>query len=265
MGHETQLRMPLNDYRTLRKRVPGLVFEDATPLVQQLRMKKSEAEVAKLAHICSIASRCFAGMAEIVSVGMTEREAFKAFRIALLEAGADEVPYLVGATGRSFSSIIDQPNDRVIETGDLIMFDTGATFDGYWCDFDRYFSFGQASPDTQRAYRVVWEATQAGLDAVRPGVTTSEIWEVMADAMTSAGGSESNVGRLGHGLGMQLTEWPSITPGDRTVLKEGMVITLEPGMSWAPGKAMVHEENLVVREAGAQLLSARAPSRLPVI
>lgn len=265
MGHETHLRMPLNDYQVLRNRVSGLAFEDATPLIRRLRMRKSEAEIVKLAHICSIASESFAIMSEIVSVGMTERDAFKAFRIALLELGADEVPYLVGATGRSFSSIIDRPSDRVIEPGDLMMFDTGATFDGYWCDFDRYFSFGEAEAEAQRAYQVVWAATQAGLESVKPGVTTTELWETMANVMTAAGGAEGNVGRLGHGLGMQLTEWPSITQDDGTPLTEGMVVTLEPGMSWAPGKTMVHEENLVVRQDGAQLLSARASNELPVL
>lgn len=265
MGHETHLRMPLIDYRALRDQVPDLEFGDATSLIRRLRMHKSEAEILKLAHICSIASQTFARMTELVTVGMTERDAFRAFRIALLESGADEVPYLVGATGRSFSSIIDQPGDRVIEPGDLIMFDTGAVFDGYWCDFDRYFSFGRAQAGAERAYQVVWEATRAGLEAVRPGVTTTELWDIMSEVMTSAGGSEGNVGRLGHGLGMQLTEWPSITPDDGTSLTEGMVITLEPAMSWAPGAIMVHEENLVVREDGAQLLSARAPDRLPVL
>jgi Xaa-Pro aminopeptidase len=64
---------------------------------------------------------------------------------------------------------------------------------------------------------------------------------------------------------MQLTEWPSHTPWDQTVLEPGMVLTLEPGMSFAPGKVMVHEENIVVRAEGAELLTRRAAPELPVI
>jgi len=64
---------------------------------------------------------------------------------------------------------------------------------------------------------------------------------------------------------MQLTEWPSHTPTDATVIEPGMVLTLEPGMSFAPGKAMVHEENVVIREHGAELLTRRAPPEMPVI
>ena len=100
---------------------------------------------------------------------------------------------------------------------------------------------------------------------LKPGVTTSELWKAMADVL-SAGGSQGNsVGRLGHGLGMQVTEWPSNTETDGTVVTEGMVLTLEPGMNWAPGRMMLHEENVVVRADGAQLLSTRAPESLPII
>ena len=74
-----------------------------------------------------------------------------------------------------------------------------------------------------------------------------------------------DVGRLGHGLGMQLTEWPSFAAFDNTVIEENMVLTIEPSLSYGDGRIMVHEENIVVRAEGAELLSERAPSELPVI
>jgi len=83
--------------------------------------------------------------------------------------------------------------------------------------------------------------------------------------MRDDGFEAGNVGRLGHGLGMQLTEWPSHTADDDTVLAPGMVLTIEPGLGIAPGRTMVHEEDIVVREHGAELLTRRAPPELPVI
>jgi Xaa-Pro aminopeptidase len=196
---------------------------------------------------------------------MTEREAFAAFRIDLLRRGADDVPYLVGASGPGFDDIIRQPSDREIRAGDLLMFDTGSIFDGYSSDFDRYVAFGRADDDARRAYETVWAATEAGLAAALPGATTSDLWRAMADVLDAGGSLGNSVGRLGHGLGMQVTEWPSNTADDGTVLVEGMVMTLEPGLTWAPGKMMVHEENLVIRSDGPELLSRRAPAELPIL
>ena len=265
MGHETHVRMPLADLDQLRVRIAPAGFVDATDIVRGLRMVKSDREVAKVAHICDVVSGAFEGIGNLLSVGMTEREAFRAFRIDLLERGADDVPYLVGATGPGFDDIIKQPSDRVIESGDLLMFDTGSVFDGYSSDFDRYVAFGGADADAKRAYRTVWEATEAGLATAKPGATTSDLWRAMAEVLDAGGSLGNSVGRLGHGLGMQVTEWPSHTADDGTVLEEGMVLTLEPGLTWAPGRMMVHEENLVLRADGPELLSRRAPADLPII
>ena len=84
--------------------------------------------------------------------------------------------------------------------------------------------------DTARAHEVVWKATEAGLAAARPGATFADLFHAMQAVMAEGGAAEGNVGRLGHGLGMQLTEYPSITAWDQTVLEPGLVLTLEPGM-----------------------------------
>ena len=265
MGHETHLRMPLADWNALGAAVPDVEFVDATSVVRSMRMVKSERELAKTAHVCSLVSDGFEGLGDLLSVGMTEREAFTAFRIDLLQRGADDVPYLVGASGHSFTDVIKQPSDRIIEPGDLLMFDTGTMWDGYSSDFDRYYAFGHVDDDAARAHHVVWDATEAGLNMLRPGVTTTDLWKAMADVMIDGGSLGNDVGRLGHGLGMQLTEWPSNTSTDETVIEEGMVLTLEPGMTFAPGRMMLHEENIVIRADGPEMLSRRAERDIPII
>mgnify|MGYP006446893011 CR=1 FL=1 len=184
----------------------------------------------------------------------------------MLRRGADSAPYVMGVSGQGgYANIIMGPTDRVIGQGDILIIDTGAIFDGYFCDFDRNFAFGQPDDAARRAYDVVFQATETGLKAAGPGATTSDLWRAM-NSVLQAGGSLSNtVGRMGHGLGMQLTEGPSNKPGDDTELKPGMVMTLEPGMEFAPGKLMVHEENLVITEGGCELLSRRAWPAMPII
>ncbi len=264
MGPETHVRMPLRDLDRLRSMLGD--FVDATDVIRGLRMVKSEREVEKHRYICGVVSEAFDELPELLSTGMTEREAFTAFRAEILRLGADDVPYLVGATGPGgIDDIIRQPSDRRIDDGDMLIFDTGSTFDGYFSDFDRNFAFTSADSRACDAYKAVWEATEAGLEVVRPGATTSDVFTAMSRVLKHYGSLGSGVGRTGHGLGTQVTEWPSITADDDTVIEQNMVLTIEPSLIWEPGKVMVHEENLVVRSDGPELLSRRAVPELPVI
>ncbi len=265
MGNETHLRMPLIDFQQLNEKLSPHIFLDATEIIKTLRCIKSEEEIAKITKICEIVSDGFASLSNLLNVGMTEREAFQLFRLKLLELGADEVPYLVGATGPGFSDIIKQPSDRVIEPGDLVMFDTGSTYDGYFSDFDRNMAFQFADDKAKSAYKIVWEATEAALKVAVPGNTTSDLWEAMASVLETESARNDSVGRFGHGLGMQVTEWPSNTRNDGTVLQEGMVLTVEPNIFWGDDHIMVHEENFVIRSDGVELLSRRAASELEII
>ena len=266
MGHESHLRMPLNDFKALQERLPGVEFTDAGPLLRDLRMLKSEAEIDKIRHVCQLVSGGFEGLGRIAATGDIEREIFRSFRIDLLKRGADEVPYLVGGSGPGGPvEVIGPPSDRIVAAGDVLMMDTGTVFDGYHSDFDRNFAFGHADDAARDAYDVVYRATKAGLAAARPGARAADLWAAMAAVLDAGGSSGNAVGRLGHGLGMQLTEAPSNMPGDETVMRPGMVMTLEPGMTYGDGRVMVHEENLVIRDGAPELLSRRAPAGLPII
>lgn len=266
MGPETTLRMPLADYHRLQNILAGFSFHDATEVVKSLRMVKSEAEIEKIGHICRIASDVFDLVPGIATIGRPLVEVFRAVKIELLQHGADDVPYLVGAASPGgYDNVISPPDNSPLAAGDLLMIDTGTVFDGYFCDFDRNYSIGAASQATKHGYATLFEATNAALAIARPGRTAGDLFRAMQKVIVGKGYDCGNVGRLGHGLGMQLTEWPSHTNADETVLLPGMVLTLEPSLDMSPGRGMVHEENFVVRENGPQLLSRRAPDQLPEV
>lgn len=265
-GHETALRMPLGDYERLLGGLPGLRIRDATGIVRALRMVKSPAEIAKLAHICAIGSATFALVPEFAQKGVALEDVFRSFRREALLQGADDVPYLVGGAGPGgYRDVISPPSRRSLQAGDVLMLDTGATWDGYSCDFDRNFAIERADDLTRRTYDVLWRATEAALGLARPGTTCRALFEAMKSVIGEMDDQGGDVGRLGHGLGMQLTEWPSLAAFDDTVIKEGMVLTLEPSLGYGDGHLMVHEENIVIRANGPELLSARAAPELPVI
>ncbi len=266
MGPETVLRMPLRDALRLRHALPGAEVVDATDLVRTLRMVKSEREIAKLGYVCGLASAAFEAVPELAFAGRPLPQLFGAFKIALLRSGVDDVPYLAGGSGTDgYPDVISPPDARRLRDGDILVLDTGATYDGYFCDVDRNFAILRASDAARSAYETLARATEAGLDAARPGTTCAGVFHAMRSVIDTDGYEVDAHGRMGHGLGLQLTEGPSIRAGDATVLSAGMVLTLEPGLMLAPGRSMVHEEDVVVREDGAQLLSRRAPPALPVV
>jgi Xaa-Pro aminopeptidase len=265
-GHETSLRMPLADWERLLNNLPGLNLIDATGLVQGLRMVKSDAEIEKLSHICAIGSATFASVPDLIAEGTPLEEVFRAFRREALLNGADDVPYLVGSSGPGgYEDVIAPPSRRPLQNGDILMLDTGATWDGYFCDFDRNFSIGPADDGSRRAHDVLWRATEAGIAAAKPGNTCRDLFQAMQSVIAEIDDAGGDIGRLGHGLGMQLTEQPSHAAFDETVLTENMVLTLEPSLGYGDKRIMVHEENIVIRASGAELLTTRAAPEMPVI
>ncbi|MFT5722347.1 MAG: Xaa-Pro dipeptidase [Motiliproteus sp.] len=266
LGPETHLRMPAANFASLQQRLGQHAMVDVSTSVRALRSLKSPAEVAKIRFACEVTAAGFEYLLQHLHAGMTERQACKAMNLEMLRLGADVCPYLISASGQGgYNNIIMGPTDRLLGEGDLLIIDTGANFDGYFSDFDRNYGFGRVDSAAHRAYEATYEATQAGLQIAAPGRTTGELWQAMWSVLEDAGALSNDVGRMGHGLGMQLTEWPSHVPGGDVILQPGMVLTLEPGMTFAPGKMMVHEDNILITDQGCELLHQRTWPTLPII
>jgi len=263
MGLETHLRMPMADFARQTALVAPRRIVDATPTVQRVREIKSDAEINKIRKTCSIADRAFARVPEFVRTGRPLNQVFRDFQIVLLEEGADWVSYVAGGAGQGgYGDVISPATAEPLCKGDILMLDTGAVRNGYFCDFDRNYAIGPPDDAARRAHAALFAATDVALDRLRPGMTAAELHGILTDALRAAGATPSG-GRLGHGLGITLTEWPSLTAKDTTELREGMVLTLEPGVQITPEKIMVHEENIVLRAQGPELLSTRATQEMP--
>ena len=255
---ESHLRMPLRDFERLKAGLAGRTLASDGAITRTLRLVKSEAEIAKIRHAVGIAGRAFRRMGEIARVGVPLDQVFRGFQMLCLEEGADWVPYLAGAAGQGgYEDVISPATDAALAAGDVLMLDTGLVWDGYFCDFDRNWSLGPPPPEIAAAHARLIEATAAGFAAAQPGGTMADLFHAMDTVL--GGGSR---GRLGHGLGMQLTEWPSIIAADRTELRPGMVLTLEPVISLGEGRSMVHEENIVIGAEGPAWLSTPAGAEI---
>ena len=266
LGQESHLRMPANNFKQMTEKISSTEIVDVALHLHRLKKIKSEAEILKIEHICQITSGAFENLPSQIRIGETQRQICLKLRQDILERGGDNSPYLIAGSGSGgYDNIIMGPTESVLENGHVLIIDTGSTFDGYFCDFDRNFAFGDLPEETRKAYDTVYRATDIGIETARPGKTTTDVWQAMWSVLEKGGALGNSVGRMGHGLGMELTEWPSVMPGDDTLLEPGMVLTIEPGMSFAPGKEMVHEENILITEERARILSSRAPDEMPII
>lgn len=263
-GHETHLRMPLADYSRMARMIGTRRLGSDGGLIRALRMVKSPGEVARIRQACEIGGRAFRRVPEIARAGVPLDEVFRQFQVLCLEEGADWVPYVAGgAEPGGYTDVISPASETPLASGDVLMLDTGLVRDGYFCDFNRNWSVGPPAASVRSAYAALADTTAAGLEGARPGVTAADLWAAMNAILTRSGGG-TDAGRLGHGLGMSLTEWPSLIPGDRTVLEPGMVLTLEPGIA-VGGRILVTEEDILITETGAELLTTPAGASLPEI
>jgi len=262
---ESHLRMPLASLRALEAAIgTRRVIGDDT-ITRRLRLLKSDAEIAKITHAVEVADRAFDRVPEIARAGVALSQVFRDFQGLCLQEGADWVPYLAGAAGAGgYGDVISPATDVALVAGDVLMLDTGLVWDGYFCDFDRNFSVGAPTAAVADGHARLIAATEAAFAIARPGALICDLFRVMNE-IVNPDGVASQAGRLGHGLGMQLTEWPSIIAADRTGLQVGMVLTLEPGVTLPGGNILVHEENIVIEATGARFLSRPQRQEIRVI
>jgi Xaa-Pro aminopeptidase len=253
LGGRLRLGMPAEDLDALRTGVPELV--DAAAAVWDVRMVKSEAEVARIREACAITDRAYARALPQVRFGMTEVEAARLLRGALAEEGADAAWIWIASGKGQYGRIDGVVRQRVIEPGDLVFADMGACVGGYWADFSRSCVVGGATSRQRRLQELIREVTDLGVQALVPGRTAAGAAAVVDEAMAENGlAFSSQAERYGHGLGLLVTELPDVWRTDPTPIRPGMVLTMEPG-TWTE-EGMFHcEEVVVVTEEGNERLS----------
>ncbi len=266
LAFESHLRMSIQDFINIQKELSDYKFVDVSKIIWGLRKIKSENEIENISQICSIASNVFDTFPEKIYTNITEKKATSIFKKELINNGADYIMYMACASGEGgYDQIITNPTEKKLNNGDILIIDTGSTLNGYFCDFDRNFGFGKINDISLDAYTKLWESIESTLEIIKPGISCAEIYSSLSKNLIAKDGNDGSVGRMGHGLGLQLTEPPSIMKNDHTVIEKNMIITLEPSIELDKNKILVQEENLLITENGYKLLSTRTPEKLPII
>jgi len=229
---------------------------DIGPQILAMRRLKSAAEVGALAEAGRITDAVTEVVLTRLRAGQSELEVGLALGAAIGAAGASlAFPSLV-QSGPNSALPHALPSGRRLARGDLVLLDFGAASGGYLADTTRMAVVGETDPRQVEIHALVLAAHDAAIAAVRPGVTTGAVDAAAREVITRGGHGADFFHRTGHGLGLEAHEAPSLDPGSTTVLEEGMVFTIEPGV-YLPGWGGVRiEDDVVVEAGGARLLTA---------
>ena len=237
-----------------RLRAGGLDLVPRSGLVEALRAVKDERELASLRAACAITDRMFERLAaEVRFVGRRELDvAWDIARIYHEEGGTAPAFETIVGSGPTGSSPHARAGEKVIEAGELVVIDTGCLVDGYASDYTRTFATGELDGEMREAYDVVRAAQQAGLAAIRAGVTGVEA-DAAARRVIDASAFAGTFGHgLGHGLGLDVHESPRLSTESDDTLVAGNVVTVEPGVYLSGRFGVRIEDDVVVTDDGIE-------------
>ncbi|MEQ2527007.1 Xaa-Pro peptidase family protein [Bacillaceae bacterium CLA-AA-H227] len=257
--------MNVERYEELTKLFPGTSFVSAEEKLRKLRMVKDEKELSTLKEACALADYAIEVGCSEIKEGKTELEVLAAIEFALKKKGVAAMSFsTMVLTGANGASPHGNPGQTKIQKGDLVLFDLGVVVDGYCSDITRTVAYGDISDKQREIYDTVLKAQLAAVEASKSGVACSEVDLTARKIIADAGYGEYFPHRLGHGLGISVHEYPSLTETNNLLLEKGMVYTIEPGI-YVPGVAGVRiEDDVYVTENGVEILT-KFPKELQTI
>ena len=242
-------------YEAIQARYPELSFAGIDEKVNAMRICKEEEELVKLRKAAELADYAIQVGCDAIEEGKTEMEILNEIETAIKAKGYSMSFDTMVLAGEKAASPHGTPGDRKIQKGDLILFDLGVIYDGYCSDITRTVAFGQPGEEQIAIYNTVRKANEDAIAAVKPGVRAMDLDKIARDVITDAGYGEYFTHRLGHGLGISVHEFPSITGANEMTLNPGTVFTIEPGIYKTNVAGVRIEDDVVVTKDGVEVLT----------
>jgi Xaa-Pro aminopeptidase len=265
LGFEQRLGLPSAELDRLRAELAPTLITDAAGLLWQLRMIKASWDIKAMRRACAITAEAYARTFAETRGGEPERDVMlrMTYHTMRLDGGSPWVAITSG-TG-NYDVVMGNGTDRTLQQGDMVWMDSGCTVDNLWSDYGRAGVIGGASPEQAEGQRLLREIVDEGVAMVAPGARTSDIAKRLNDRVNNltlpvTSHISTIAGRVGHGIGLDLTEPPHLSEYDHTVLQPGMVISIEPGVATEYGIFHIEEDVIVTRD-GHEVISV-APWQL---
>lgn len=259
--------MPVGHALQIQDRWPGSRLTLAGLAIGELRMRKEPAEVRELAAVGAAIDRVQARIGEWLRPGRTESEVADDIGAAIVAEGHTRAEFVIVGSGPNGASPHHEASDRVIQAGELVVIDIGGPNQaGYFSDCTRTYQVAgePADPDAADVHAIVRQAQQAGVDAVRPGVTAQSVDQAARAVIEEAGYGANFITRTGHGIGLEVHEHPYLVAGNDQVLEPGMAFSVEPGI-YLTGRFGVRIEDIVVVGDDGPLLMNHTSKQLIVL
>ncbi|MEX0650485.1 MAG: Xaa-Pro peptidase family protein [Actinomycetota bacterium] len=214
--------------------------------VERIRWVKDDEELELLNNAQAVTDQAFDDVLETLAIGVTEQQVARQLEALLRRDGADGLSFeSIVAFGENAAEPHHEPNHRTLEEGDIIKMDFGALYGGYHADMTRTVAFGQPAAELRKIHDIVRQSQQAGIDAVREGVTGAEVDAAARAVIEGAGYGEAFSHGLGHGVGLDIHEGPRLgREFSEHTLPSRAVVTVEPGI-YVPGLGGARIEDMV--------------------
>jgi Xaa-Pro dipeptidase len=251
-------RLRVLELYLLENAAPSANFITADEIFSPLRMVKDSSEIANMRRAVKIAENALQATLPLIRSGISERHIASELTLQLLKHGSDpEFPFSpIVSSGANSANPHAVPSERLLENGDLLVIDWGASFNGYISDITRTFAIGSVEQEFQKISDIVLKANTAGRNACQPENLAQDIDRAARQIISSEGYGDNFIHRTGHGIGMEGHEEPYIREGNQLPLAAGMAFTVEPGI-YLPGRGGVRiEDNIVITATGSECLTS---------
>jgi Xaa-Pro dipeptidase len=250
-------QMRLLEFSHVKAGAPEADYPDASDVLAGLRLRKDKAEVDAMRKAVHIAQDALKATIPLMKIGMTEREVAAELMMQLFRHGSEpELPFApIVSSGPNSANPHASPSERKLQTGDLLVVDWGAAYGGYISDLTRTFAIGEVDAEYAKIHKIVQDANAAGRAAAGTGVPCANVDKAARDVIESAGYGKYFTHRTGHGIGMEAHEDPYMRGDNMQLLEPGMAFTVEPGIYLTNRNGVRIEDNVVITETGADVLS----------
>ena len=243
-------------YIALAKQVGADKLKATSGLTETLRELKDDFEIAQLKKSADIAVKGFHYVQQIARPGMQEREVQARLEHFTKTLGSERPAFdIIIAAGARSSMPHCQTNQTLVKNNQVLLVDMGVVYEGYHSDLTRPIFLGKMNPLQKKIRQIVWDAQRLGIKKAGPGVPASVVDDACREFIRKSGYSKYFGHGTGHGVGLEIHEAPTVSGRSKTILKPGMVITVEPGI-YLPGKFGVRIEDMVlITKKGHEVLT----------